>query len=324
VEEFLPRLSVSELLALRPAESWVEVDERWELEPVSAELQRRVEERRLSDDAWREILLACDMVHTRARWPAGERLAVWIQEPAWLRRLQITLRADDPPLGVVRMTNAVSSKYCGMARMDQLTRQRELLLDPLPRGLSEILCTVTLDQVPNDVVGSWPMRKDHRLWKGPLVLPIRAVDDLEEVLPSSDTSAEARAVRASLSADFSWGWTAHVSFRIDGRHRTKPPLAGLGLALDAEIRSAERTIGPLPTFRCSSFAKGRESETVGVSEDFRFPNEWMPDMASTARWTVKVSGRKDKALLTEWEADRSWRGSIEIPLDEALARGRGR
>src|SRR6187200_3298098 len=89
----IERVPVSVLLAHMPKDPWNRDGLHWTLKDVPRELQRRAENDLLSHDDWRAVLVSEDVIHTRARWPAGHPLGVWIHQPAWLRACKITARA---------------------------------------------------------------------------------------------------------------------------------------------------------------------------------------------------------------------------------------
>lgn len=323
VVEDVRRLSVAELLASKPVDPLIAIDGVRSLEPYVAEIRRRAEEGILSDDEWRSALAADDVIHTRARWPSGQRVALWIDEPIWLRRAIITLRAIDPPLGEVTADTTTDSN-CGTMWLQRISCQRELLLEALPEGVTEIACTVTIQQLPVDTKGRLTRKGKRQLWSGLYVIPMQAVHGLEEVFPTSDSPAEIAAIRSSIRAyprDREVGFASGVRIVVDGDHDEFPALVGLGLALEIDVRRTNKTIMALTPIMCSSGPYKPATDTNG-NNAFEFPGDLIPTAATAPGWTIEIAGRLDRGLLTEWEADRWWSGSIEITLDEALQRGR--
>ena len=310
--------SVVELLERMPDAPWTKREDEWVLDPVAAELRRRVEFSLLSDSEWQTVLQLGDVIHTRASWPKGERMSVWLRQPPWLRSTKITLRVEEPSLGKVVADNTKPS-HCLNCRFANLEEQRQLRLQPLPEGTTRLQCQVTIDQAH---VGE---PKLTRVWQGGYAMSVRPVDSIAEVMPASSLSIENDAVRSTLCVYLEGpddGAASGLKLRVGGEYAKVPALKGLGISLKAELWFRERLIGTLSTLLGEGITLQTFAESAhGMSKVLSLPEGLPPPtQRNTSDWRLVITGQPE-GLLCLWEANRWWSGTIKMPLSEAIENG---
>jgi hypothetical protein len=301
-------LTVPELLERLPADPWIEQLADGSRERVVPELRRRIEAGLLTDSEWPAALAAGDVIHTRARWPAGRRLGIWIRPVPWLQRTKITVQAVEPDLGTV-IADDLALVTCGNCAGFASDRQRRASLRRLPEGTTRVLCKVTIEQADRGMRGG-----SHRLWEGPYELPVEVVRDFALVVPASSQENENEAVRSTLCARWIEGDGEHpprIRFAVGGEHATWPALRGLGLDLRVELWHGSTcidTVGILGT---------GHTVNTGFSRLLSIPPELSGIGPDAGEWSLVVAGVPDD-ILTHWEADRWWNGKLTLPLSLAL------
>lgn len=315
-EEDLRGLSLEELLSRQPGVPWLRSEGRWTLEPAVRELQRRVDSGTLTDDQWRTLLTG-RVIHTRPRWPVGEPLLLWIQEPAWLPYASIALRAIEPELGAVTADNRTPSR-CATCAISDSEQQRRLRMAPLPPGTHRVRVDVTIEQTERERFGRG---ESHLVWRGELTLPIEAVDSVELAMPPCSVPEVTADLRRSLRIDPLMGpdGARHLVVHAGGTYERFPALRGMAVTvlLQVRYRGEVREEVRITNDRRSP-AGTRDLEGFDGSELLEHVTADLADEGfDTTDWELSVTGVPD-GVLPIWETDRWWNGSFSMPLAEAL------
>ena len=317
----LDQLSDAELLArLPPPERCRDKSTNWSLHPVAAELARRAENGLLSDEAWRDALRAADVFHTRALWPVGTPLQMWIRAPAWLGKSKISLVARAPDLGRIVADNEHPSG-CGNCRMSQLERQRDFVLGAMPAGAQGVAVEVTIEQLRE---GAGRERSERTLWNGMARIPIAAVDSVEECMPPASGPEIDAAVRRCLSLQY-WSTQAEptpkATFYLLVDASKEPALSRVGVALELELLKTETVVEQLHVSATTNTTWERtpDSPVNGFCSPTKLPGRNRLVGTELERWQVRVRGDWKDALAI-WEADRWWKGEFTVPLSEIMDR----
>jgi hypothetical protein len=315
----LSRLTFTELATRMPADPWIwnRSTNQWDLKPEAQELRRRVDTHAISDEEWRMALANADVVHTRASWPVGEPLYIWIRPLNWIPCSRITAHAMAPELGTVVCDDRSPSR-CGNCREPELARQSQLKLEPFPPSTARVAFEITIEQLnrPSDYLH----RDDVKLiWRGRLDVPVRSTATVEEVLPAKSDSDLDRAVRASVRASRQSG-DGGLFITAGGEYATYPELEGIGLSLAIELRHRGEFIQrtELIVNRAAVQLRSRDLGLNGFATIAPLPPDFSSRDRQLSEWELRVVGTP-KGLLSLWEADRRWNGQFVVTLDQLMS-----
>lgn len=333
-------LALDELIARVPpvGKEWVGQDETRTLAPASAELQRRLKAgAELSSEQWRRLLLDGGALRVRARWPAGEPLAVSARDLAWLDS-DMVLVLDPLDANLRRVQVGLFGQGCGGAWMFALDGLLHQPLGHLPLGEHVLTFRIemwTLDELIWPGLHPWladyrdrkegsergivlhretEPRKPRVLATGELTWSVEIVPTLDDAIPPVTTPELDRAVERALSISFQNEGGDVPALRIA---RGAPILERLGLSLLIEVRENSEVRESV------RWSKGKQHafvnpETVELSS---LPRELERDPFRRRPWTVHVSGTSE-GVLRSWGIDRRWSGTLILPLEELVERGR--
>ena len=319
----LERLSDLELVARLPApdQCWDKRAIPWRLQPVAAELSRRAENGRLSEEGWRAAIRAADVFHTRATWPKDVPLEVWIREPTWLRWTRISLVARSPDLGRIQADNRYPS-WCGNCRDEELEDQRRFVLGAMPGDTRRVMFDATIEQLHH--TNSWePVEHEveHALWKGELPIAVASVDTIDECLPPVAGAELDALVRQATSVQW-WSSQAmpepKAMLYVDIDPRKHPALSRIGVSLEIDVLRAGNVVESMHVCADRSSALEREDAgTCGYCAVTSLPPKSELHGAELDLWQLRVRGTW-KGLLSLWEADHWWQGEFTVPLAELV------
>jgi hypothetical protein len=174
-------------------------------------------------------------------------------------------------------------------------------------------------------VDSWFRRGISRIWSGELAFDVEVVASVDDVvIPVAGFEIDS-AVRASTSLEFAGGISRRAFLRVERDVAAYHVLDGVALSLDVELVWRGETLAtgsviyPDPEVLQPWFEPGVAPFTrLALPE---LPPECETDPAAREGWVLRLCGTS-RDVLGVWECDARWIGDVEIPLAEAIERGR--
>lgn len=290
-------------------------------QPVADELgQRILNGALLTDDQWRRALLGSEAVRYRARWPQDRPFAMAINQPTWLHAARI--RFEPRERGLQTVVGGALTMGC-LLTPHRRTRQELGLLTSVAHH-SQFNVAVSTQEFG---IHSEPIVH----WTGEWTIAVETVQTVDEILrPTEDpliTSALRRALRLTCAGHEDEEHGLHVPVLIiDPLPADRALFDDLALSLRLDLlRDGETKATYQLNPRCPRTGKTDPWLEIGLGGAIL--DELQPCLHATGvepqRWTLVLTGT-DRTVLTNWEAQSYWTGSLTIPVLEARDQERER
>jgi hypothetical protein len=276
------------------------------------------------------------MLHTgalrvRTRWPAFIPFAVSMSSAGWLGWSVVRLVPRAPGLEAAT-AGAFGFGRCGVAAMEAAREWAYQPLGTFPLGAHTLACDLTLERGSS----RRPLVRNHEIdpaefvptagvyFRGAIAFPVEIVPTIDEAIPPRSSPELDAAVRSALSLALCPRGLVTVLFLVPDVDR-HPELAHLGLALTIDFvrdgvvvdrRRVQGSAGPTSEPRVAS---GPEVLDTAATETI--PASAQGGAQERSRWSVRVQGTA-RDVLALWSAETRWSGTLELTLDELLARER--
>ncbi len=272
----------------------------------------------LTDEQWREALLASGAVGFRERWVASEPFAIWMNAPTWLGNAEVRLTPRDPRLA--RASGGVlAPDWCGTCELPKLVGQSHQVLGSLARGRQRLEFDVEIERgAPRDFDSLEdtyrpPLLSHDYIWKGELVLEVDVRESLDEVIPAVSGPEVDRALRKALRiVGVVLGGKSGAEGRpaallvLPNSFEEESPLEDVDVVVDVALEDVGR-VWP----RGRLHRGGRLNLECSIT-----------DLESElASLTITATGASDE-LLSLWHVERRYSGKVAVTPRELIERGR--
>ncbi len=350
-EPDLTELSLNDLIERLPTlenEFWFEADDL-RVHPTSLEMDRRlINGVTLSDAQWKRAFDVTGAFRLRSRWPDGNLIPAFMAVPGWLRLSQI--RADCP-INPFKTLFAGSLELppmrCGNGYISPREVAQYQVFANLPRGKHTLEFDFVIERgkSTNDYghVHYWPPWDQERtecppepgvLWSGRLAYDIEIVESIADAIPGVSNEQLDQTIRAGVRVEsherkVNFKSQPYTFLAVDLCTTDDSQLHSTGISLSIGVlRDGIEQARPSmqvtrDRVRTSRNSKCSGSEFVlydGVST-LGIPSRVLEDAEELDRWSLSITGTTE-GLLKMWDAETHWNGTLEIPLAEAVKRGR--
>lgn len=182
---------------------------------------------------------------------------------------------------------------------------------PLPAGTRRVRVEASIEQAEASFAST---PGSHLVWRGELTLPIEAVDSLEQAMPSFSVPEVGADLRDSLRVIRREGSDGVRSLEVslEVSYDRFPALRGLAVSVNLQVRNRGEVREEVRITK-----EGGLDGWYGYGKFEHLPAEMADEGFDTTDWELTVTGVPD-GVLSIWEADRWWNGSVSMPLAEAL------
>lgn len=279
--------------------------------PVAVELATRLARgERPTDAQWVEALLHSGAVRWRNVWPVDVPWVVSMRVPMWLGLAEIELRPRTDDLATAR-AGMLGIPLCGMETLSMEWRASHQELGSVRLGEQRLEFDAAV------VWGSDPYAFDFPAlpsppqevaWKGTIVLPVRGVASLADALPPASGPEIDAAVQRALSIS-----VRNMNLRLEYSPGDDALLRGLGVALEVDVHHGGQLRESLDFGLLTESRHGLRQPTSSGGSERGLSPETLLAIAESRPVTFSVRGKLDPRLLYDWDSNRHYAGSFELP-----------
>jgi hypothetical protein len=297
------------------------------LDPVAAELMRRIEQGRLSRRHWNRLMQDEGLFLVRPSWPAAETLTIGVALPCWVgAEVAPKLMGVNP--GELRMRVmidgweedavdlAVNNDSFG-PRAFRMIEFPDWFLDGERVDLSAALYVRAYDDVLDERIGL-------PLWRGSIPVAPKLVGEIgEAITPCRDTELNrvvAEMMRLEITCRELPGDRRHFSASIVLDESVTPRLVDLAVGVHVEIRRGDEqvaqfagTVLPWNLDLRGTTARMLRSDLPELTDRL----SPLPAEEELNQWVVRITGDR-AAALRDVDKSRCWIGEFERPLREVM------
>lgn len=285
--------------------------EEWVYHPAVTEFATRLARGdRPSDTEWLDALQRSGALRWREVWPVDVPWTVSMRVPAWLGRAVVELHPRRTDFHYAH-AGTLAPSHCGTCEAGAMGRAAQQAMGKVQLGdqTLEFDAYIAWGYSPYD--DYFPQLADSGAiadWEAPLMLPVRGVATLAEALPPATGAALDAAVARAVSLS-----VADTHLRIVYSPGDEPLLRGLGVALDAEIRhdGELREYVGLDPLTHSIFLP--LDDLAPSQQERRLAPETLALFTKPGALKFTARGKLDPRLLYDWDSDRHYAGSFELP-----------
>jgi hypothetical protein len=278
----------------------------WTLDPVLAELRRRVEAGNALDvECWRTILTDRGYLRWREIWPTEVPFTVSFHVPALGQGLEVVLAPSEP--GWLPASASHWEMMCGLG-MDTMGRTEEYQeLGPLRPDAKEITFAISVAMPLDRKSGARP--PPVRI--GTVAIDVRPVASLDDVLQRTDDADMAKAIASSLRLEVARN-AQHRNAAWLAASFEAPPYVACNLEVGL-VRDGK----PLPASNLwlDPLRRRGSAEVTGLEPQIVWGHKPSTGLSLRLRGT-------SANVLRNWDATHYWTGEIEIPVAELVERSR--
>jgi hypothetical protein len=288
-----------------PQGSMDPVTKHWTLDPVLAELRRRVEAGNVLDvECWRTILTDRGYLRWREIWPTEVPFAVSFHVPALGQGLEVVLAPSEP--GWLPASASHWEMMCGLG-MDTMGWSEEYQeLGPLRSDATKITFLISIE-MPLDRKSGAARPPPARI--GTVAIDVRPVARLDEVLQRTEDADMAKAIASSLRLEVARNAQHRNAAWLEAAFEAPPHVAcNLEVTL---VRDGK----PLPfsNLWLDPLRRRGSAEVTGLEPQIVWGRK------PTTGLSLRLRGTPAN-VLRNWDATHYWTGELEIPVADLVER----